>query len=344
MRRKTQRRLLIGVLAVLLFAGAPVLQRALFRPSLVYLAPDPTAGDEVVFLALGDQGTGKANQRQVAQHMEQVCSARRDVHFALLLGDNFYFDGVESVQSPRWLDTFEWIYDGPCLQGLPFYAVLGNHDYKGNVQAQIHYGVQRLGSGRWRMPYRYYRKGFGHAAGRTLLELVVLDTNRGPAQQLDRLLSQVPRDHTWWRIVAGHHAIRSKDTRYGDNADYVASLLPLLREHRVDVYLAGHSHNLQLLAPAGEPTYIVSGAGGKRLYDLQQPAGDDGFLYGAKAFGFVTMEVRQAALLLTFHRVAPQEAVMFRLGRPCPTDHQSSLSCTRAVPVRLQNRTSYPEQ
>ena len=46
-----------------------------------------------------------------------------------LLGDNIYDSGVTSVTDPQWQTKFEIPYMGV---NLPFYVVLGNHDYGGN--------------------------------------------------------------------------------------------------------------------------------------------------------------------------------------------------------------------
>ena len=46
--------------------------------------------------------------------------------FVVLLGDNFYEDGVASVDDPQWQTKFE---DPYANIDLPFYAVLGNHDH-----------------------------------------------------------------------------------------------------------------------------------------------------------------------------------------------------------------------
>lgn len=68
-------------------------------------------------------------------------------------GDNFYESGVDSISDDKWQTTFEAIYDAPALQ-VPWYAVLGNHDYGGSAQAQIDYSKK---SRRWTMPDRYFQ-------------------------------------------------------------------------------------------------------------------------------------------------------------------------------------------
>jgi tartrate-resistant acid phosphatase type 5 len=57
--------------------------------------------------------------------------------FVLSTGDNVYENGVTSASDPLWAATFSDIYTHPSLADVPFYAVAGNHDWRGNVSAQV---------------------------------------------------------------------------------------------------------------------------------------------------------------------------------------------------------------
>jgi hypothetical protein len=60
------------------------------------------------------------------------------VSHMLSLGDNFYSVGVTSVDDARWQQTFERVYSPLNHIGqLDWYALAGNHDYHGNVAAQV---------------------------------------------------------------------------------------------------------------------------------------------------------------------------------------------------------------
>ena len=66
-----------------------------------------------------------------------------------LLGDNFYTQGVSSVDSTRFNETFEQVYTRDLFGDMPFYVVAGNHDWRQSVDAQIAYsGVDP----RWNFP------------------------------------------------------------------------------------------------------------------------------------------------------------------------------------------------
>src|SRR5262249_47401068 len=86
-------------------------------------------GPGVSVFAVGDTGYGGEILRANARAMERSAEAR-PVDLVLLLGDNFYPDGVRSLEDPRWKERFEDAFAGAKLQ-VPFYAVLGNHDHRG---------------------------------------------------------------------------------------------------------------------------------------------------------------------------------------------------------------------
>ena len=271
----------------------------------------------VTFFALGDQGVGGSRQHNVAAMMEANCRHYRDLNFVLLLGDNFMSKGVRSVSDRKWRTRFERVYGTPCLGKLPFYAALGNHDYQSSPQAQIEYSQQRLGSARWRMPHFYYTRDFGRVNGRTLLRLVVLDTTKFDDAQLSLLESAFGgNDNPVWKLVAGHSTIRSFDARRGDIRSLTERLLPTLRKYKVDIYLSGHSHNLQLIARPGEPLYVISGGGGNRLYEIA-PDTTGALIYGQVQHGFVTIQAAADELVLSYRTGREKDNREFRVTRRC---------------------------
>jgi acid phosphatase len=213
------------------------------------------------FIALGDTGTGAMGQRIVAGSMRKY-ALERSVRFVLLLGDNFYEDGVSSVDDSQFRTHFEEIYD-PSVLSMPFYAVLGNHDYRGDIHAQVAYGQK---SARWRMPALYYSFCYRDNEG-ILAEFFGLDSqaivdekNHGP--QLAWLQEALKNSQARWKIVFAHHPIYSNG-KYDNNQRLLSVLEPLLRENGVDIYLCGHDHNLQVLEPGDGILHLISGAGGK---------------------------------------------------------------------------------
>jgi len=268
------------IIAYELSPGEPVLE-----------APTSDGQGHIAFIAVGDQGSGTYRQYLVAALMEEVCMRDRNLNFVLLLGDNFYWDGVDSVADGLWKSNFEDVYDGRCVAGLPYYAVLGNHDYRGNAMAQVEYSNQSRGSGRWHMPGTSYVVDFGAVEDGPLFRVAVLDTSTAVSEAIEVLRKAFESDHqAVWNIVAGHIPIRSFDAKYGDNTTFVHLLLPWLSRLSVDLYISGHAHSLQLVENEGEPLQLISGAGGKRPLPLVETESQT-LRYGKAELGFAKLDV-----------------------------------------------------
>jgi len=164
------------------------------------------------FVAFGDAGFGNDNQKKLARGVASFCQ-KEHCDFVALLGDNFYPSGVKSVSDPKWQTHFE----EPFSQiELPFYAVLGNHDYGESIQAQIDYTTK---SKRWKMPGRYY------SFSRGPVEFFAIDTQNFDLKQSQWLDEKLKASSSRWKVVFGHHPIFSNGT-HGDSAQLKTLLLP----------------------------------------------------------------------------------------------------------------------
>lgn len=232
------------------------------KPVPAFSIPDKIPGrNYVYFMALGDQGKGGSSQQHVAHRMNE--KARKDsLHFVLMLGDNFYNDGVTSISDRQWVEKFEAMYDLPYLR-KPFYASLGNHDHhNGNARHQVEYGKK---SDKWKMPNFYYT--FSKAIdAQSSIQFFVLDTevivNGGEynLEQVEWLDRELQASTATWKIVYGHHPVFSYG-KHGNERRMINLVRPLLEKYEVDLYLCGHDHDRQLLEPVGGVYYIVSGTG-----------------------------------------------------------------------------------
>ena len=116
------------------------------------------------FLAMGDFGSGNANQKAVAAQMAQFAKKLdRPLTGVFALGDNFY----GKLMPERFKPHFEEMYSKEHLN-CPFHAVLGNHDYgpsydskqgPAKAQMQLDYAKNNPTS-RWKMPGKWYGKNF----------------------------------------------------------------------------------------------------------------------------------------------------------------------------------------
>lgn len=239
------------------------------------------------FLGVGDWGReGRNHQREVAAQMARAAQ-RSNARFVISVGDNFYENGVVGIDDPAWQNSYERIYDAPSLQ-VPWRVALGNHDYIGNVQAQLDYTAK---SDRWRLPARWY-DFTERAPDGTTAQFFVIDTSpmiekyyedgarkvkvadqraNIPVQVawLDQALARSTAD---WKIVIGHHPIYTgkasgtdaaqaeAEHRHGGNHELIAAIDPLLQRYGVALYLNGHDHDLQHVVH-DDTHYICTGAG-----------------------------------------------------------------------------------
>lgn len=262
------------------------------------------------FLVIGDWGRdGASHQRDVAVQMGRASAARAS-RFVLAVGDNFYDDGVDSVADPQWQSSFENVYTDPALQ-IPWQVALGNHDYRGNPQAQIDYTAT---SKRWRMPSRYFKVA-GADMGMPAMDMFVIDTSPLVHKYRDNVQSMIARNVmaqdvqmqlAWldkalgesgaaWKIVAGHHTVRSGGSGHGDTPELVAMLKPILERHRVQAYIAGHDHDMQHIVDNGVD-YILCGAGS----EVRPVASVKGTQFCLSRSGFAAISLDADALALEF--------------------------------------------
>lgn len=268
----------------------------------------------VRFVALGDTGTGSADQAKVGNAISAFCKSR-GCDFVQLLGDNLYESGASSVDDPIWQSNFEIPY---AAIDLDFYAVLGNHDYgaKGlgtdfpKGKNEIDYTSK---SKKWKMPSAYYR----HAppAGGGLVEIFALDTNMAmfgrDSDQRAAVSGWLGASTAPWKIAVGHHPYKSNGS-HGNAGSYDAMLgisLPPMNGQgvksylegaicgKVDLYISGHDHSRQWLNETCKGTELaVSGAGAKAT----ELGGKNPALFESLGLGFLYVVVEEKKLTAEF--------------------------------------------
>lgn len=305
-----QRASLIAPLLSLLLVSA-----AIAGPMTAPTSPVTPVKDALHFLVIGDWGrNGQEGQAETSGRL--AAAARKlDAEFVISTGDNFYPAGVASVSDPHWQSSFEQVYTDHALQ-VEWNAVLGNHDYRGNPQAEVDY--TKL-SRRWQMPARWYTKTVeaGEDSG-VQAQFFYIDTTaligeyrlqpwkydlsgQDADAQLRWLEAELKKSTARWKFVVGHHPIytvgkRKKAAGGGIEKDLEQRLLPLLEQHRVQAYLAGHEHDLQVIRrPGGTVTHLVSGAGSETR-PLGVPDPKDGRLFAAATAGFMALALTPEAL------------------------------------------------
>lgn len=264
--------------------------------------------DGLNWYVIGDFGrNGQDGQQKLADQM-QVSTKVLEPEFILTTGDNFYPNGVASVDDPYWISSFENVYSGFGLF-CPWYAVLGNHDYRSNYQAEIDYTYK---SERWNMPAQYY--AFEKEEDEVTVKFVFIDTSpfedkyyseekykniwsQDSTKQLLWMDSVLADNSADWKIVVGHHPLYSGGKRLEETEDMKNHLEKVLKKHEVDVYFAGHEHDLQhLKVPDYRTHHITSGAASEI-----RPTGRMEYSVFAQAVnGFVAASATKEQILLQF--------------------------------------------
>ena len=265
-----------------------------------------SAGDSLNFLVIGDWGRGgNPAQLEVAAAMASTATAM-NARFVVTTGDNFYDHGVRSITDEQWLTSFERVYSAPSLQ-IPWYVTLGNHDYHGNVEAQIMYTST---GARWTLPGRFYALEYRIDAAEKVL-LVFLDTvalleegGEIPAvgahlgkSQLVWLDSTLTSSDAGWKLVFGHHPAYSASTKHEDSTLLISVLAPLIEKAGVQAYTSGHVHSLQHIRPANSKVhYFISGAGSEAApLDRQTETA-----FAAPVTGFMTVTLTAEVMEVGF--------------------------------------------
>jgi tartrate-resistant acid phosphatase type 5 len=141
----------------------------------------------------------------------------------------------------------------------------------------------------WKMPATYYTFMAGVA------QFFALDTNEMSRAQLAWLDSEIRKSTAHWKVVYGHHPIYSAGA-HSDNPTLIKQLLPLLR-NRVDVYIAGHDHDMQhLKTEAGVHFFVAGGAGA----GLRKPTPGERTLFAQDAHGFSVLDIASRSFQVRF--------------------------------------------
>lgn len=297
---------IILFLASLLFANYVFAQRTQAYYEKTIIKDLKKHKDALKFFVVGDWGrNGHFNQQEVADQMD-IASYHFGPDFFISVGDNFYSWGVESVNDPVWKTSFENVYHGGNLFE-PWYVVLGNHDYRGNAQAQIDYSKI---SRRWNMPSRYYEKMFDLENGEKV-QILFIDTSPfekdyyaepekyGDMSKQDTLAQKkwieekLSKSTAKWKIVVGHHPLYSTGKRLGKTKSIIEAFNHVFEKHKVDVYFAGHEHDLQIQKlPNLHTLHVISGAGSE-----VRPTGKQDYTVFAESIaGFMAVAVTETSL------------------------------------------------
>lgn len=281
-------------------------------------------GKTVNFYLANDLGrNGYYDQKPIAELMGQMAETV-DIECVVAAGDVHHFEGVRSVNDPLWMTNYELIYSHPELM-IPWYPILGNHEYRGNSQAVLDYGKV---SARWDIEDRYYTKVIEDDDVTVRLVMVdtapMIDKYREDTEKypdackqdlnkqlawIDSVLTNAKED---WVLVVGHHPIYAETSKSNsERADLQKRLDSILRKHNnVAMYLCGHIHNFQHIRVKGSNIDYVVNSSGSLSRDVKPTEGTK-FCSGEEGFSLITADKKEIDL----HMINKEGKVIYTVKR-----------------------------
>ena len=256
-------------------------------PPAAVVGDDPPGRVRLSFFAFGDTGVeplsiGRSLQTQMrVGHVLEAEQRRRPADAVVLLGDNFYPDGLREVEletrvrenvvrpycgflaldgpeSERVADACE-----PARRGerpVPIYAVLGNHDQNLPESPRLQREIVPRFVPNWHVPAQAIEViELADSELQPGVSLILYDpvtlSESGDTESLERAVRSARGP---WRILAGHYPVTDQHP-----GPWVARTLAGI-DVPVHLHLAGHEHNLQIGAPAPSSPLlqVVAGSGG----------------------------------------------------------------------------------
>eukprot|EP01125_Pyxidicula_operculata_P004352 TRINITY_DN1664_c0_g1_i3.p1 TRINITY_DN1664_c0_g1~~TRINITY_DN1664_c0_g1_i3.p1 ORF type:complete len:664 (-),score=92.60 TRINITY_DN1664_c0_g1_i3:623-2614(-) len=250
------------------------------KPDVPLWNPIPGTEDysgKLNFVTIGDWGGVEVFpyttyiQTRVAPSIAKI-AAQVNSSFVISLGDNFYTFGVKSSTDTRWRDTWENVFTHESLQ-TPWYSIAGNHDWYGNVYAQLDYSKlpSQMGKKQWLFPTLSYDIVKPIPGTDRTVHFIFVDTfhmtteshgsvpvNAAHAKYtLDWLNYTLFYSTSHWKFIMTHYPMYSCSS-HGPNAEIQSKLGPILDKYKIDLYMTGHDHNQQHLTITNTPSNTVT--------------------------------------------------------------------------------------
>ncbi|CAN7002906.1 unnamed protein product [Brassica oleracea var. botrytis] len=297
-------------------------------------------------LVFGDWGRkGGFNQSLVA-HQMGIVGEQLDIDFVISVGDNFYDDGLKGDTDTSFEASFSHIYTHPSLQ-KQWYSVLGNHDYRGNVSAQLSQVLTKrlemvlsqifclmLSP---RLIYTFFgmvefffvdtnpfvKKYFTDPEDHTYDWSNVLPRKKYIYNLLHDLDLEIKKSRATWKFVVGHHGIKTAG-QHGVAQELVDQLLPILElkiflENKVDLYINGHDHCLQHIGSEGEIQFLTSGGGSKAWRGDIQPWDPKELKLYYDGQGFMSLRITHSEVKFVFYDISGNVLHQSRLSKKSKT-------------------------
>jgi tartrate-resistant acid phosphatase type 5 len=294
---------------------------------------------KLTFFVLGDFGTGKQPQYEIARAMWEEFQRRADsdnpVRFLITVGDNVYGDvrglafgfGHTGSSDADWEAKFFQPY-GPLLGRIPFFPALGNHD--GN-ETERHRDLNAILDNfayPRDKPARYYDFTYGGLAEFFALDSTT-NTESGRARpdylegsaQFHWMQSEFAKPHPPWMIPYFHHPMFNAGPEHPPSLEQLRHWFSLFVRAGVKVVFSGHEHNFQASAVSdatGGIRFFISGAGGElHRGDVRKNMKRAHIQAWAQQNHFLEVEIEGKTMKVTPRSYEPMHVVDSD-GRPVP--------------------------
>lgn len=282
----------------------------------------PETATRLCFFLIGDYGTGKPPQYEIAQAMWREFVKRQNsdspVRFVLTTGDNIYPDAVfgmlprnTGAKDRDWREKFFEPYE-PLLKQIPFYPTLGNHDRggeDGDADEDLPTYLDNFFSPSDGL-MAHYTFSFGGLVDFFALDTTAMWTERPLVGSLAReggqfrwLQAVLARARSPWKIAYFHHPPFNAGPEHEPGMASLAHVMRLFRTFGVQVAFSGHEHNFQFAqqgGAAGRTLYVISGAGGQVRTGNIRAAMSKANIAGAVAQRhFLLVEIEDRTLKIT---------------------------------------------
>jgi 3',5'-cyclic AMP phosphodiesterase CpdA len=228
-----------------------------------FRAPRP---DVLRFVAFGDSGENSPGQHAVAR---AIAAEAVPPDLVIIVGDvNQPPPNGASPSAPDAAAYASCFFEPyrTLLPAIPFYALLGNHDYeveKGRAFLDL-FTLPRNGPPGLLPETSYWLERAGAL-------LIVHDTNQSPPALEARSVpwhAEVAARPAAFRFVFQHHGLYSSGPNVATEPSGALRglLAPLYTRTGVDVVFSGHDHFYERTRPIGGVVYVTTGAGGGALY------------------------------------------------------------------------------
>jgi tartrate-resistant acid phosphatase type 5 len=224
----------------------------------------------------GDSGVDTDDQYRVAKALyNEGCDEMR------VVGDIIYEKGLKDENDPQFMSKFYKPYKSIITeQKIPFYMIMGNHDYYGNPKAWLELAKMHSFI---KLPSFYSAELAGDIC------FINLDTNDNFPEQVTWLKDTVNpmfKDKCKLSMVFGHHPYLSSGS-HGNAGGKLKKFYDGNIVGKYDVFMTGHDHQLSDEGKVKNTTLLISGAAGK-LRKVGEP-----IVWGVSKFGYLVVTIKR---------------------------------------------------